>query len=238
MTAMPLHERIRSDIESRILSGELGPGDKIPSELELMEKYGCARMTVSKALSVLSGAGLLVRRKRAGTVVAHRRTESMVLDIPDLAIEIARRNRTYGYRLIERQVRRPEKGDADELSLAGAGRLLCLGGVHLADGCPFAYEERLISLAAVPQIESEDFASVSPGSWLLHHIPWTEAEQRIGAAGADADVASHLGVAIGSACLTVERRTWRGAERITLVRQKFLAGQYELIARFGASQAS
>lgn len=238
MTAMPLHERIRTDIESRILSGELGPGDKIPSEVELMEKYGCARMTVSKALSVLSGAGLLVRRKRAGTVVAHRRTESMVLDVPDLAVEIARRNRTYGYRLIERRIRRPAKDDADEISLAGAGRLLCLVGVHLADGSPFAYEERLISLAAVPQIEAENFSSLSPGSWLLHHIPWTEAEHRIGAAGADADVASHLGVAIGSACLTVERRTWRGGERITLVRQKFLAGHYELIARFGASPAS
>lgn len=238
MTAMPLHERIRTDIESRILSGELGPGDKIPSEVELMETYGCARMTVSKALSVLSGAGLLVRRKRAGTVVAHRRTESMVLDVPDLAVEIARRNRTYGYRLIERRIRRPAKDDADEISLAGAGRLLCLVGVHLADGSPFAYEERLISLAAVPQIEAENFSSLSPGSWLLHHIPWTEAEHRIGAAGADADVASRLGVAIGSACLTVERRTWRGGERITLVRQKFLAGHYELIARFGASPAS
>ena len=68
----------------QILSGLVGPGDRIPSELELMARYGCSRMTVSRALSTLSNAGLLQRRRRAGTVVAQRRTESMVLDVPDL----------------------------------------------------------------------------------------------------------------------------------------------------------
>ena len=133
MTSMPLHERIRTDIETQILSGGLSPGERIPSELALMEQYGCARMTVNKALSALSGAGLLVRRKRAGTLVAHRRTESMVLDVPDLAAEITRRGRIYGYRLIERKIRRASNRDAEEMALAGSGRLLYLSGIHLAD---------------------------------------------------------------------------------------------------------
>jgi GntR family histidine utilization transcriptional repressor len=232
----PLHERIRTDIESRILSGAAGPGDKLPSELELMELYDCSRMTVNKALSALNTAGLVERRKRAGTIVAHRRTESMVLDVPDLPVEIARRGQTYAYRLVEKLIRAPVRGDHDEVMLAGGRDLLLVKGVHVADDLPFAYEERLISLAAVPDIAACDFSVEPPGSWLLRNIPWTEAETRIGATAASADWAGVLGIAMGAACLTVERRTWRGQERITSVKQQFVAGRYELIARFGASR--
>jgi GntR family histidine utilization transcriptional repressor len=233
MKDKPLHERIRCDIEGQILSGAVRPGDRIPSELELMEVYGCSRMTVNKALSRLSHAGLVQRRKRAGTVVAERPTELMVLDVPDLPHEIARRGQTYGYALVERLVRAPTH-DGEEQLLAGGGKLLFLRGVHLADGVPFACEERLVSLNAVPEMLEADFASEPPGSWLLRHIPWTEAENRIGALAASPRSALLLGVAPGAACLKIERRTWRGAEHITFVRQLFVAGQYELAARFGA----
>jgi GntR family histidine utilization transcriptional repressor len=57
---------------------------------------------------------------------------------------------------------------------------------------PFALEDRLISLAAVPEAADLDFAEESPGAWLLHHVPWTEAENRISAVGADAAVAELL----------------------------------------------
>ena len=64
---MTLHERIRKGIESRILSGELKPGDRIPFEHELMEQYSCSRMTVNKAVIELVNRGLIVRRRRAGS---------------------------------------------------------------------------------------------------------------------------------------------------------------------------
>lgn len=233
MKDKPLHERIRSDIEGQILSGAAMPGDKIPSELELMEIYGCSRMTVNKALSWLSNAGLVQRNKRAGTVVAERPNALMVLDIPNLPSEIERRGQTYRYQLVERAVRQPS-GDAEEQRLAGGGTLLFVRGVHLADDQPFACEERLVSLAAVPGILEADLAAEPPGSWLLRHIPWTEAENRIGAVAAGDGSARLLGVEPGAACLKIERRTWRGDEHITFVRQLFVAGKYELAARFGA----
>lgn len=233
MTAKSLHEHIRSDIEGQILSGVVGPGDRIPSEAELMEHYGCSRMTVNKALSRLTDAGLVHRRKRAGTVVAKRPTESMVLDVPDLPSEITRRGQVYRYRLVEKTVRKPSRFDVDEKRLAGQGELLIVRGVHLADATPFAYEERLVSVAAVPGILDADFGVEPPGSWLLRHIPWTEAENRMGAVGASSECAVMLGISAGTACFQIERRTWRGDEHVTYVRQQFIAGKYELVARFG-----
>jgi GntR family histidine utilization transcriptional repressor len=62
-----LYKQIRLDIERRILTGEWPPGHRIPFEHELMTRYGCSRMTVSKALSELAQADLIGRRRRSGT---------------------------------------------------------------------------------------------------------------------------------------------------------------------------
>ncbi len=218
-------------MESRILSGTLAPGDRLPVEHALMRDYGCSRMTVSKALSALAAAGLIERRKKAGSFVARPRVHAMVLDVPDLAVEVAARGQTYDWRLLRRSIRGARS--TDEHALAGGGRLLVVEGLHCAGGVPLAVEHRLVSLAAVPEIADVDLAVEPPGGWLLHHVPWTEAETRIAASGADAETAMLLEVPAGTACLSVERATWRGSERVTWVRQVFVGSGYDLVARFG-----
>lgn len=230
----PLHERIRSDFEARILSGDLAPGDRLPIEQDLMQHYDCARMTVNKALSALAAAGLIDRRKRAGTFVARPRVHSMVLDVPDLAAQIRERGQAYAYAPIGHRLRPPAANLDDELLLAGGGSLFELEGLHLADSIPLALEHRLISVSAVPDIaRAADVEAVSPGSWLLQHVPWTEAETRISALEASPEEARRLAVPAGTACLCVKRRTWRGSDRITYVRQVFVGDAYDLVARFG-----
>jgi GntR family histidine utilization transcriptional repressor len=234
--SLPLHERIRSEIEARILSGELQPGARLPVEHELMRDYDCSRMTVSKALSALAAAGLINRRKRAGSFVGRPRVHSMVLDIPDLEQEVGQRGQTYRYELYGRKIRTPDQASAEEGVLARNGRLLLLEGVHHADGVPLAMEWRLTSLNAVPEIAAVDFKTASPGAWLLKHVPWTQAETRIAAVAADRAIAGRLRLAVGSPCLLIERRTWRGEEGITWVRQHFVGSAYDLIARFGPAK--
>jgi GntR family histidine utilization transcriptional repressor len=232
MKRQTLHQTIVGQIEGRILSGEWPPGHRIPNEHELMEHYGCARMTVNKALAGLVKAGLIVRRQRAGSFVAHPRPASAVLDIPDIEADISGRGMAYGMRLLTRKRREPDAKNAEEVQLAGGGDLLALTCIHLADGRPFALEERLISLRSVPEAESVDFARESPGHWLLGHVPWTEAEHRIGALNADRRIAGLLDIEPGTACLVLSRRTWRGGDHITHVVQYFPGSAFDLVARF------
>jgi GntR family transcriptional regulator, histidine utilization repressor len=232
-----LHERIRRDVERRILSGSWPPGHRIPYEHELMRRYGCSRMTVSKALATLAEAGLLVRRRRAGSFVARPRIESAVLAIPDLQVEIERRGAPYAYELLSRSVGRLANGDplASFFARAGRGRagsVLALECRHFASEQVFALERRVISLAAVPAAVDVDFSAVAPGHWLLGHVAWTEAEHRICSLAAEASTARRLRIEPGSACLSLERRTWRGTEGITHVQQIFPANGYDLVARF------
>lgn len=230
--ALALHQRIRSDIEAKILSGEWGPGHRIPFEHELMAQYGCARMTVNKVIAGLAAAGLIERRRRAGSFVAQPRIQSAVLQIPDIPQEVTGRGAEYGYELIFRRRRRTGPRDPLASELPAGTDVLDLRCRHLADGKPFALEDRLIALAVVPEAAETDFSTVPPGSWLLGHVPWTEAEHRISAVGASLREARELELPRGAPCLCLERRTWRGADTITYARQLFRGDHYNLAARF------
>lgn len=227
-----LYRRIRADIEARILSGAWPPGHRVPFEHELMSEYGCSRMTVNKALSELANAELIERRKRAGTFVRQPKVLSAVLEIADIPAEITALGRRYDYRLIARRERQATRADRRRLRTEDAGDILAIECCHSADGVPFAYEERLIDLAAVPEARTADLAAEPPGTWLLQHVPWNEAEHCIGAVAADAEIALRLGLAEGTACLVIERHTWRNNRTLTAVRLVYPGAVHQLVARF------
>jgi GntR family histidine utilization transcriptional repressor len=186
---------------------------------------------VSKALTELSSRGLIVRRRRAGSVVARPPVHSAVLDIPDIAAEIEARGMAYGYELLERSER---TATAEELWLGE--RVVVVACLHRADGAPFALERRLIGLAATPDAKDENFETVSPGGWLLRRAPWTEAEHRIAAVAADRETARGLDLEPGEACLKLERRTWADGRGVTWAWQTFPGQAYDLVARFSPAR--
>lgn len=55
----PRWRRVYDDLHEQITSGELGPGDQVPTELALAEKYGVSRPTVRSALQQLQADGLI-----------------------------------------------------------------------------------------------------------------------------------------------------------------------------------
>jgi GntR family histidine utilization transcriptional repressor len=203
-----------------------------------MVEYDCARMTVNKALSALATAGLIDRRKRAGSFIARPRLHSMVLDIPDLMQEVLVRGQTYRFQLIDREIERSKASIVDSNFDLASDKILTLLGLHYADDQALAVEHRKISLDSVPGVERESFDSEPPGTWLLHHVPWTEAETRISALAADTRTASLLQLDVGAPLMQIERQTWRGADRITAVRQLFRADSYDLSARFKAREVA
>jgi GntR family transcriptional regulator len=65
----PRYLQIASELTAAIASGGYPVGARLPTELELCERFGISRFTAREALRVLSSAGLVTRRQRAGTVV-------------------------------------------------------------------------------------------------------------------------------------------------------------------------
>ncbi|MFK3983367.1 GntR family transcriptional regulator [Micromonospora sp. NPDC050397] len=68
----PAYQRIAATYRNKIISGELRPGDQLPTEHEITELFGVVRQTVRSGLSVLVTEGLIVARRPHGYFVRQR----------------------------------------------------------------------------------------------------------------------------------------------------------------------
>ena len=69
-----LPESIAEQIMGMIAAGQIKPGDRLPTEPELMERFGVGRSTVREAIKSLTLAGLVEARRSAGTFVSDNYT--------------------------------------------------------------------------------------------------------------------------------------------------------------------
>ena len=73
----PPYLQVATALRAAILTRKIEPGDKLPSQNELAERYGVSRMTIQQALRVLKDESLVVSRQGSG-VFARERTEKPV----------------------------------------------------------------------------------------------------------------------------------------------------------------
>ncbi len=67
-----IHVQVAKEIASKILTGELKEGEKLPSELELCEKFGISRTALRESTKLLSAKGLIESKPKVGTNVTAR----------------------------------------------------------------------------------------------------------------------------------------------------------------------
>jgi DNA-binding LacI/PurR family transcriptional regulator len=89
LSGAPKYKQIYTRLRSALANRDFAPGDKLPSENELVEQFGASRPTVSRALAQLESEGLVERKAGSGTFVrAEKNIENFVLGllIPDLGV--------------------------------------------------------------------------------------------------------------------------------------------------------
>ncbi|MFJ9412441.1 GntR family transcriptional regulator [Streptomyces sp. NPDC101393] len=110
---------VASHFRQQIQSGELAPGDTLPSVADIRAEFDVAAKTVSRALALLKSEGLVVARGALGTVVA---TSPMVITGADRIDRIARNGLRYapgetsaGHQVMRRSVVDPQVCEALDL---------------------------------------------------------------------------------------------------------------------------
>src|SRR4030081_2649822 len=76
---VPYYYQLLQLLERAITSGSLSPGEKIPTEAALCERFDVSRTVVRQARSDLDRTGLVTRVKGKGTFVADRRASEFVV---------------------------------------------------------------------------------------------------------------------------------------------------------------
>ena len=203
-----LYEQVKAYLRAGIAEGTWKPGEKTPSEFELMERLGASRMTVHRAVRELSAEGVLLRVQGAGSFVQPPAPRSPLLQIHDIAEDIAKRNHVHTAELLVLEARAPNAEIAAEFRLKPRSKLFYSEIVHYENGVPVQFEERYVSPAFAPEYLAQDFMAITPNRYLQSIAPPYEVEHIIHAATPDTRLQTLLQLGPNDACLCLLRRTW------------------------------
>ncbi|RWK43087.1 UTRA domain-containing protein [Mesorhizobium sp.] len=231
-----LYKQIEKAVRAEIMSGRWPAGHRIPSEHTLMETFSTTRATVNKALSKLTEAGLLERRRKQGTRVAQTTESHAVIGFLDIRKEIEDKGRLYSYRVLaaDRIIAGKQTGIWPEVP-AGTP-LLKLSAVHLGFEKAEVVEERLINLQAAPEAAEADFEAETPSTWLLARLPCTRLRHTIRAEAAMGEHSALLDIPARSPVLVSLRQTWADELPVTWVKLIYPADRNEFVGEFNPLQ--
>ncbi|WP_066660852.1 MULTISPECIES: histidine utilization repressor [unclassified Sphingomonas] len=230
--SLPRYIEIKRHIVAALRSGALKPGDRVPSEAEIVEQFGVSRMTANRALRELSTAGIIVRRAGAGSYIAEPKPIGHMIEIRNIAEEIRARGHSYRSRVLCNEALRADPDVAELLGVRAGTRTFHSMIVHHEAKFPIQLEKRLVLAAAAPDYGVTDFNTVTPNEYLTRVAPLERVEHRVAASMPDAETQALLGMAPNVPVLVMTRRTW---SRGLLVSHAWLthpADRYELSATF------
>lgn len=228
----PRYAAIKTFIREAIKAGGLRPGDRVPSEAELVSRFGVSRMTANRALRELQSAGVLIRRAGSGSFVAEPRPIGHMIEIRNIADEVRARGHGYRARVLQNA---PVKAPADAAALlrvpAGT-RLFHSIIVHHEAEFPIQLEERLVLASAAPDYGDMDFTRTTPNEYLTRIAPLERVEHRVRAAMPDEPTRRLLGLDEGEPVLIMIRQTWSGGRLVSHAWLTHPANRFELSASF------
>ncbi len=229
-----LYVSVKDHVRSGITSGRWKPGDRVPSEHELVAALGVSRMTVNRALREMADAGELVRIAGVGTFVGEPKPQSGLLRVANIADEIRARGHAYTCEIVQvtREAASVEVAAALELGTGAAVyHSVC---VHHENGVPVQLEDRYVNPQAAPAFIDQDFRSSTPAEYLLRTVPLDEVEHVVDATRPSKREAGMLQVKPKEPCLVLTRRTWSDGRLVTFVRCVHPGSRYRLGTRFRA----
>jgi GntR family transcriptional regulator, histidine utilization repressor len=230
--AKPRYQQLKEEIIGRISRGELRPSDRVPSENELVDTAGVSRMTANRVLRELNDEGYVERVAGVGTFVADLKAASHVLEVRNIADEIARRGHRHSSDVLRHAADRADREVAAALGVRPRERIFHVLIAHRENGAPIQLEDRYILASFAPDTLAQDFRAITPGAYLSGISPLQEAEHTVRAAMPDDTVRKSLQMIAGEPCLLVIRRTFAHGRAVSFARLYHPGNRFELTGHY------
>ncbi len=207
---LPRYYQLKEIMRERIRSGEWKPGDLIPSERELGEKYGISRMTARQAITDLVNEGLFYREQGKGTFVSRHKITQQLINLTGFTEDIQARGQRPSTKVLSALMCPADDTTAERLRIEPGHLLFCLHRLRLANDEPLAIEFSQVSFAGCEQLLEEDLERNSLYRLLesKYGLPLMEAEQELEAGLAGNEESHFLKIPVGSAVLFTRRTTY------------------------------
>jgi GntR family transcriptional regulator len=154
--SIPLYIQIADGLVGQIETGELSPGDQLPSERELSENLGVNRMTLRRALRVLEAQGLVERKHGVGTFIAAPKIDRQMDAVFRFTTGVQRRGYTPGARIISLEQVVVDKALARELAIPVSARAFRILRLRSVNREPVLLEDYSIPAGRFPGLEKHD----------------------------------------------------------------------------------
>jgi GntR family transcriptional regulator len=152
----PLYIQIFQHLRKAIQDGIYQPGEKLPSENDLGQKYGISRITAMAALDELVKARLAYRERGRGTFVA----KAFIGDFSffsSFSEDMLARGLKPSSHLISLKIESPDEATAGKLKMPSEDNYHCLTRVRLANDEPVVIQKAFLPTKIYPGIEKQDF---------------------------------------------------------------------------------
>lgn len=213
----PLYEQITESIRKRTMAGELQPGERLPSEPELAERYGVSRATVREALRVLEKEGVVRSRRGQGTFVVGTRGRLQVgIDsLYSVTHAIERLGHKPGTRDAAVSIRDAGTAVRNALGLGPGARVAEVERTRLADRSAVVYSVDTVPLSLLSDPDWR--RKVAEGSLfdalLQFGVSLSHSQTRFRAVRAGKRVAERLGLKAGAPVLLMEETVYDSQDR-------------------------
>ncbi len=206
----PLYDQL-VDILREKIENEMEPGDLLPSERELSERYGLSRTTVRLALKELETLGLISRKHGKGTFVSDLTGGAMDLttnySFTEQMRDAGREPKTVE---LDFQTRDATKTLADRMGLHLGDKVLYMKRLRFADGVPMMLERTYVPANRFIGLTEETLSGKSLYAIIEndYHEVIRVAEEEFFASVARQNDAEALGIPEGAPVLQLSRLTY------------------------------
>jgi len=153
---IPLHHQVFRDLKSALDANEWRPGERMPTERELAERYGCSLITVRHALSELVREGRIERTRGRGTFVLQPRIDRDIAGAMSFSDEMQRRGLDPTTRVVTARIEAAGESVAGLLGVAADAPVVYLERVRLGSGEPLLLEQARLPAERFPGLLAFD----------------------------------------------------------------------------------
>lgn len=157
-TETAIYKRIADYIRDLVADGQ--PGDRLPSEADLCQRFDVSRMTARHAIQDVAAEGLIERRRGAGTFVRSRPVPRHLGSPLSFSENMRSRGMVPSSELLSWSMASPSPDECEALGIAAADSVFILERLRRADDIPMALERAAIPEALGRSI-AENFDSSS-----------------------------------------------------------------------------
>lgn len=221
----PLFAQVASALATAIASGELVPGQQIPTEPELSRVYGVSRITVRRSIDELCQRGMLVKRHGKGTFVRGGKVAPKINHISSFSESCRASGMTPSAAVLKREIVGsvpPEIADRPEFANR---RISYIQRIHFADGTPVMIENNYYPLPRFEFLMAETLEDSLFETLAKHGVEVGGSENSyVDAVSATRETASHLALLVGDPLFLFYREMLDSDGELLYVGRQFFAG--------------